>query len=415
MSSTTSARRNVWGNRALAPLAISTIASGLGFYVPVSALFLIDRGQSLSDIFLFESILVAMIMLTEIPAGLVADRIDRRSVLITGFALNAVAEILFASSGSFVGFAVSFAVSGAGIAMLTGVQEAYIYDSLGPGADKASVGVYGQLSSLDLGAGVCAAIIGGFLADIGIGWPALAAAVAAVVAASAAFFLPSQRPGSGDAEQEEEQESAVEHLATGIRILFTTPILLYVAIASSASFVLFNAVFTLNQPLFTRADVPVVVWGFIGGGAQLAAALYNHHAGRIEQFLGRKYALFAAMSFGVVGFLLMATPQAPLVILGFVLVVLGMNARGPITTAVANRVIPRARRATVLNVASSLGSFVGIVANPIIGFGAEASTTLTVIAIGVLLLIVAITWLPLANRYLDVPSAQEERGSAATE
>ncbi len=412
MSSTTSAWRNVWGNRALAPLAISTIAAGLSFYVPVSALFLLSRGQSLSDIFVFESILVATIMLTEIPAGLVADRIDRRFVIIAGFVLNAVAEILFASSGSFVGFAVSFAISGAGIAMLTGVQEAYIYDSLGEDADGASVGVYGHLSSLELSAGVGAAVVGGLLAEIDIGWPALAAALAAVAAASAAFFLPSQRPEPEDAEQE--LESAVKHLAAGIRILFTTPILLYVAVASSASFVLFNAVFTLNQPLFTRTDVPVAIWGFIGGGAQLVAALYNHHAGRIEQVLGRKYALFVAMSFGVVGFLLMATPQAPLVVLGFVLVVLGMNARGPITTAVANRVIPGGRRATVLNVASSLGSLVGIIANPIIGFGAEASTKLTVIAIGIVLLVLTITWIPVASRYLDVPSAEEESAPAAT-
>ncbi|THJ65532.1 MFS transporter [Arthrobacter echini] len=393
-------------------MAISTTAAGLSFYVPVSALFLMDRGQSLSDIFIFESILVATIMLTEIPAGLVADRIDRRFVIIAGFVLNAVAEILFASSGSFVGFAVSFAISGAGIAMLTGVQEAYIYDSLGPDADRASVGVYGQLSSLDLIAGVGAAVVGGLLAEIDIGWPAVAAATAAVLAAAAACFLPSQLPEPEDAEQE--LESALTHLATGIRVLFTTPILLYVAVASSASFVLFNAVFTLNQPLFSQAEIPVAVWGVIGGGAQLVAALYNHHAGRIEHALGRKYALFVAMSFGVVGFILMATPQAPLVILGFVLVVLGMNARGPITTAVANRVIPRGRRATVLNVASSIGSLVGIAANPVIGAGADASTTLTVVAIGGVLLVVAVTWILVANRYLDEPSAEEESTPATT-
>ncbi len=63
------------------PLAIATVATGFSFYVPVSALFLTSRGLSLGDIFLLESVLLASILVAEIPSGLIADKVDRRWII----------------------------------------------------------------------------------------------------------------------------------------------------------------------------------------------------------------------------------------------------------------------------------------------------------------------------------------------
>ncbi len=400
----------VWRSRALAPMAVATIAAGLSFYVPVSALFLVERGQSLAGIFVFESILLASILVAEIPAGLVADRVERRWILFTGFLLNAIAETLFAFGHSFGVYAASFLVSGLGIAMLTGVQDAYIYDSLGENADDESVSVWGHLSALELVAGVVGSAVGGLMAVVNLSLPAIAAAIAAGVAAAVIlFFLPSQKPGEND---QEEPESSWLSLKRGLRLLFTSPILLYTAVASSAAFVIFNAVFTLNQPLFQAADVPVAIWGFIGGGAQLAAAAYNHFAGSLVDRVGRKVGLLLAMGYGVAGFALMVIPNPVAVAAGFIFVVTGMYARGPITSAVANKAIPKTLRATVLNVASSVGSLAGIAINPMIGWGAEQSPRFTVGVIAAVLLALTLTWIPIANRYLDADTPDEQVDAA---
>lgn len=364
------AASRVWKDRSLFLIAVATIAAGLSFYVPISALFLTSRGLSLGDIFVLESILLASILISEVPAGLLADRVDRRWVILCGFVFNAVDEVLFALGDSFSMFAVSFFISGLGIAMLTGVLEAYIFDSLGEDADEASVGVWGHLSALELGAGVLGSITGGVMAIRDISLPASAAAGVALMAAVAVMFLPSQRPSNDEGA---EPETSWSGLKRGAELLFTNPILLYTALASSAVFVIFNAVFTLNQPLFQTADVPVVLWGVIGSGAQLAAALYNHFAGSVVDRLGRRNGLLLAMGYGAGGFGLMVIPHPVAVVVGFVLVVLGMHARGPITRAVANKVIPSHRRATVLNVASTVGSVGGIAVNPLIGWGPSAA------------------------------------------
>lgn len=391
------AASRVWKDRSLLPIAVATIAVGLSFYAPISALFLTSRGLSLGDIFVLESILLASILISEVPAGLLADRVDRRWVILCGFVFNAVDEVLFALGDSFSMFAASFFISGLGIAMLTGVLEAYIYDSLGEGADEASVGVWGHLSALELGAGVLGSITGGVMAIRDISLPAFAAAGVALMAAVAVMFLPSQRPSNDEGA---EPETSWSGLKRGAELLFTNPILLYTALASSAVFVIFNAVFTLNQPLFQTADVPVVLWGVIGSGAQLVAALYNHFAGSVVDCLGRRNGLLLAMGYGAGGFGLMVIPHPVAVVVGFVLVVLGMHARGPITRAVANKVIPSHRRATVLNVASTVGSVGGIAVNPLIGWGVERSPEATVGVIAIVLGLMAVSWIPIADRYL---------------
>lgn len=397
MSATCPARRIVWSSRSLVPMALAMIAAGFDFYVPVSAFFLESRGLSLTDIFMLESVLVASILVAEIPAGVIGDRFDRRRLVGAGFVFNAIAEILFAAGTNFSIYALSFVMSGLSIAMLTGVQDAYIYDSLGDDADAKAVGAWGHLSALMLTAGVTGSVVGSALGSIDISLPALLSAAMAVVAAVCVAFLPQQNPKTHD----KHPESSWISLKIGVKLLFTSPLLLYVAVGSSASFALFNAVYTLNQPLFAAQDVPIATWGVIAGAGQLLAAGYNYAAGRIEKRVGRKTALLLAMGYGAAGFCLMAVPHVLAVVSGFLLVVVGIHARGPITSAVTNKLIPAHRRATVLNVASSVGSLVGIVVNPLVGLGAEASTRLTVLAIGGVLLALTLTWIPIANRYLE--------------
>ena len=397
MSTTYTARRIVWSSKSLIPMALAMIAAGFEFYVPVSAFFLESRGLSLTDIFMLESVLVASILVAEIPAGVIGDRFDRRRLVGAGFVFNAIAEILFAAGTNFSIYALSFVMSGLSIAMLTGVQDAYIYDSLGDDADAKAVGAWGHLSALMLTAGVTGSVVGSALGSVDISLPALLSAAMAVVAAVCVAFLPQQNPKT----QDKHPETSWISLKIGVKLLFTSPLLLYVAVGSSASFALFNAVYTLNQPLFAAQDVPIATWGVIAGAGQLLAAGYNYAAGRIEKRVGRKTALLLAMGYGAAGFCLMAVPHVLAVVSGFLLVVVGIHARGPITSAVTNKLIPAHRRATVLNVASSVGSLVGIVVNPLVGLGAEASTRLTVLAIGGVLLALTLTWIPIANRYLE--------------
>ena len=93
----------------------------------------------------------------------------------------------------------------------------------------------------------------------------------------------------------------------------------------------------------------------------------------------------------------MAVPSSFAAAIGFLLAVVGMNGRGPITSAAANSLIPPDQRSTVLNIAGSLTSLIGMVCNPIISWSADRNVAITTLAIAGILVLIALMWLPIAN------------------
>ncbi|MFC4335733.1 MFS transporter [Salininema proteolyticum] len=380
-------------HRALLVLGVAQLTSALVFYVPVSALFLVSRGLSYQEIFLLEGVLSAVVLLAEVPAGHLADRAGRRGTLTAGFAVAAGAEVLFAVGGGLPAYLASFALSGLSIALLSGVDSAYVYESLGDGADRHATTAFGRLAALDLVGGTVSAVVGPLLAaSWGIAAPAYAAAGAACAALAIVLLLPAERSSPP------RPESAASSVLTAAGIVFRSPVLLYAAVASGGAFAVFNAVHTLDQPLFQGAGVPQASFGVVVGAGMLAAAAADTVVGRLERRIGRRALLFAATAIGSAGFVLLAVPLPAVAIAGFGAVVLGMNLRGPVLSAVANRLLPDSRRATALSLMSSMGSVVGIGANLGLGALAERDPASASLAAAGVLAVVALLGLRYVGR-----------------
>ena len=140
-------------------------------------------------------------------------------------------------------------------------------------------------------------------------------------------------------------------------------------------------------------------WGLLSPAALILAAVYSYFSDKLEVYLSRSKALFLALIIGAAGFALMAVPSSIVAAIGFLLVVTGMNGRGHITSAVANSLIPPDLRSTV-NIASSLGSSIGMVCNLVIGWSADRTVAITTLGIAGILVLIALMWLPIANKYM---------------
>ncbi|BDR54671.1 MFS transporter [Bombiscardovia apis] len=386
----------LWRSPALAILAVGQIATFLLFYSPVSTVYLASRGLGYSHIFTLESILLFSIMILEIPSGIISDRIDRRWPLIAGFALDAASKVLFALAHDFFGFACSYSLSGFSIALLSGIFEAYVYEQLGESADTQAVSVFAHLSVLELLAGLLSSLAGAWLAQSNLAYPAYATAVASIMGAVLMLQLP-----ASPAPQNEGKLSARtswKDLLAGLRLLYNSPTLAYVTIGSSASFALFNAVYTLNQPFYQRNGLAIKYWGMFAALSLIAAAVYNTCAAAIEKKLGCTLALFSAFALAGLGFAMMILPSALAVGLGMLLIVAGMHGKAPVATALANQFIPSKQRATVLNIASSLGSLIALLLNPLIGWAADKNLLATAIAVSMALFVFATLWLVIAGK-----------------
>ena len=91
-------KRNLWIMYAIALL------QGMVFYGPIATLYRQAHGLTIFQITLIESISLALLILLEIPWGIIADKIGCRHTIIFCSALYLISKIIFWKADGFAGF-----------------------------------------------------------------------------------------------------------------------------------------------------------------------------------------------------------------------------------------------------------------------------------------------------------------------
>lgn len=132
----------------------------LRFFEAFLILFFLENGLNFLQIGILYSIREIVLVVIEIPSGLLADTFGRRKTLVTAFLIYAVSFIGFSLSDNFMFFAFSMAVFAFADAFRTGVHKAMIFQYLKvKGWEKEKVDYYGHTRSWSqAGSAVSAAI-----------------------------------------------------------------------------------------------------------------------------------------------------------------------------------------------------------------------------------------------------------------
>lgn len=113
----------------------------------VWVLFLLQRGFSLAQAGIAEGIFHVTSMIFEVPSGMAADLFGRRRTLMASGILGAVSAVCMSSEGSFGLICVGMSVSAFSYNMISGTEEAMVYDSLSScGEEKRFGTVWAALS-----------------------------------------------------------------------------------------------------------------------------------------------------------------------------------------------------------------------------------------------------------------------------
>lgn len=94
------------------------------------ALLFIERGQSLIDVALLIALWNTFALVFEIPTGLLADRINRKTMLVTSCLFKGVCFLVWYISYSFWLFALGFLFWAFASSLTSGTEESLIFDSL---------------------------------------------------------------------------------------------------------------------------------------------------------------------------------------------------------------------------------------------------------------------------------------------
>ncbi len=227
-------------------------------YWPYMLLFITNvRGLPASDFGLLKSIYYFTVMSAEVPLGVVADRLGRRTTLYLAALANAVACILYATGASFAVFAVAELLFALTTALQSGADSALVFDAYAADGRTHEFGrAMGVLGTTSLVGATVAFVLAGFLVT-GDGDPTptyVATGLISLVGAAAAFAL-REPPRAPTARVRKHVAEALRDLvrARGVAAAIAYGAIVYTALRGA------NAL--LWNPVLGSAGVPVAAYG----------------------------------------------------------------------------------------------------------------------------------------------------------
>ncbi len=337
--------------------------------VPGIVMFWQDNGLDTFEVFLLQAVFAVAVVVLEVPTGMVADRVGKRTSLLAGQVVVAIGSVLYAlGTGfwSFLGAEVTLAV---GMALLSGADAALLYDCLKQlGRESDFAAIESRTHALRLLSFALANVLGGFVIMYSLRGAMWASAVGPVLAVPiVACFAPGRQPARRAGFRED--LAAYGELTTaslkfvGKHRLVRWFLAFQAVLSGSATWLLWS-----YQPYMTLVGIPAWAYGVLFATYNLAAAASS----RATPWLLRRFSdggVFLVLgALQALPPLLMAAfrvPLSPLFVLGHQAV------RGLSRPIISSRVLAYTyadKRATVLSLGSLAGRLFFAFTGPVVGW-----------------------------------------------
>lgn len=247
------------------------------FYAPAAGLYRVDRGLSVFQITLIESISLLLMIVLEIPMGILAERIGYRRTILFCNLLYFFSKLVFWQADSFALFLLERVLLAVVCSGLSGCDSAYLYACAGEKDSAAAFSLYHALTTLGI---VVAALVFTFGINGDLSRSAALTAGSYGIAAALSFFLP---------EAAGPRAEPVSLARTG-RLLWSERreslrFLLYLAACALLTQTVQTAAVFLSQLQYRRCGIATGAMGLCYLAAQ-GAALSSAFSHRISAHMG---------------------------------------------------------------------------------------------------------------------------------
>lgn len=366
--------QNLWRYRLLAAIGFTPIM------LPIIVLFWQDCGLDMVDIFALQALFAVAVAVLEVPTGMVADRMGKRTSLLIGFAIVFVSMLAYAMSRGFWAFFVVEISLALGFTFLSGADSALLYDSLEElGREDEYKRREGEAMGIRLVCFALCNLLGGVIGD----WSLVAAMWASAIGPGLALFVAwgmveAKPPGSKETLQQ--ALAGYRNLITGALTFVRRQryvrwqIVMFAVFSGSGTWLLW-----LYQPYMQFSGLDI--WAFGGAFAlfNLFAALCSRYAHAFDERFGEDRASHIMMALQVFPLVLMAVFVGPW---SFLFILMHQAVRGflgPLTNERILRFTFSDKRATVLSLKSLGGRCFFVLTGPIIGWLSDTQPLPTVL------------------------------------
>ena len=324
-----------------------------------------ERGLTLGEALIFEAVFSAVVIATELPTGMIADRFGRRVSLLIGTASAVCAFLAFGTSSSLWVLLSAYAFFAAAETSFSGADSAMLYDSLKVvGRERDFTAYYGRLNALIAGGIAGFTVVGSVLVNWYPLWvPIILSAVVATPAVFLAWLL-TEPP------QTETRHAYLETGRRAIALTAHTPSLFWLMILMTATTISIAAVSVFQQHFLREAGIPL--WGIgIGVAGQMGLSAVGSW---IADASGRRIGIarvFWVMPLASAVALLAAVPGTVWLFPVFILPSLGWNVMYPHFTEYLARRTPEALRASVISVSNLVSGLLSVIVTPVVALGVD--------------------------------------------
>jgi len=391
----------------------------LRFFEAFLILFFLDNGLNFLQIGILYSIREIVVVVTEIPSGLVADVVGRRKTLVTAFLVYALSFVGFSLSNSFMLFAFSMATFALADAFRSGVHKAMIFQYLKvQGWEKQKVSYYGHTRSWSQFGSAISAAMAAVIVFVSGNYQLIfiAATIPYVIDALLIWSYPKYLDGDKTSfsksqllEQFSLVSDALKESFVKLKILRTlTNVSLYTGY--------YRSVKDYIQPLIKvmALSTPVLVWlsdekktavliGVFYFVTYLLTSVASKHSGSFNKLFKTaskpmNMTIIIGFATGVVVGLFFEYGFYVISVLGFVVLLIIENLRKPIGIALLAEQTHDKAMASVLSIQSQIKSVFAAVIAPMLGFFADVFSPGTSIFIVSLFLIGLFTFYRIRTR-----------------
>ena len=340
---------------------------GLVFYGAFSVIFRGSRGLNLSNIFLLESIFVILMLIFEIPWGMIGDKIGYKNTLVISFGLFLLSKIVFYYSYYFLGFLMESVIAAMAISGISGCDSALLYSSIDRSESDKAFGIYGAMGTAGF---LVSSLMSGTLVKYSIDL----LASATIIPYSIAFLL-SLTLKEVHKDKEVGNDKKKEGILKSLKIAIANKrIIVFVIAVAVLSETTHSICVFFNQHLYIKSGIDLKWFGVLTALMQVATfvAIRAH---KIKIKLGEKKLLNGALILVILCNLFLIRSSVAFFTIALIFLIEGAFAlTQPITETIKNESIISMNRATILSIYAMLSNIVASVINIII----SATSTISV-------------------------------------
>jgi MFS family permease len=347
----------------------------------INTIFLLDAGLNNLEAFAANAFFTAGMVIFEVPTGIVADTVGRRTSYLLGTvtltATTLLYVLLWQIEGPFWAWAVVSMGLGLGFTFFSGAVEAWLVDALNAtGFEGELETVFGRGQIVAGAAMLTGSVAGGYIAQVtSLGVPFVLRGIVLAIMFVFAFFLMHDvgfTPKRGTGLVKEMRGIAGASIEYGWRV----PAVKWLMVASIFAGGVGIYVFYALQPYLLELYGDPEAYGIAGltaaivAGAQILGGVAAPQIRKL--FRRRTSALLTATAVSAVTLALIGVFEVFWIVVGLI-VVWGLlfAASEPIRQTYLNGLIPSPQRATILSFDSMLSSSGGVVIQPALGKAAD--------------------------------------------